>query len=318
MSRGTYAGKFQCLEQPGPLLCVAIIARSVDVPWRDEFRMKANSAAWTWLDNKLSLQNLMPLRHHFETDLHDRTWKLLGVALLAAWVLMPANAQPLTAKTLSAKDRDILHAVRYGSSDRPCIGVLDYPLRDAVLLQEPVPLSPCAALDQTNDSLDLPSHSAFFWRALQHGQAQTQEQPAGRARAFRDVLAEWKQRYQLAFSGELPALIGWRCFTPIAELLLRKLLWGDLQVLWSRMPSRYAAKLLTDGPPAALLKRYLSLKALGKASSFGSIELFHSSDACSMTWIASNSLSNPKTSIPIKSIGTASKRVLASCLAVWA
>ena len=150
---------------------VAIIGRSADCPWRSAFELPANKEALPWMDKMLEECALPLTTAHLQPPQNtSRVWKIIGVALLAAWCVAPASGRPLTSKLLNTvEEKSILHAIKYGSSASPAKGVIEFPVRAAVPLDHAIDLPYSDALDSTGTPLDHPAFSRFMWECLQQG-----------------------------------------------------------------------------------------------------------------------------------------------------
>ena len=270
--RGKYVKRFECLEQPGPPVLVAILARPFAVRWLAEMKRPQNRPGLAWLDQMLLSSGLPSTSEHLKRsrDVHqERSWSVVGFAVFNAWRLVQLCGQPAAQSRLNSVSAvAALHDLNYGSENIEARACLEFPVVDAVYLPEPVLIPTSDPLELETQALDTPAFSRDLWEWVAHGAvaAVHASQPA-QPHPLRDFVSTWTVQHQF-HSAEAPRIVGWRMWTPMGALMARRKLPCDLVPVTARAAGRFAVRLLTNGPPQHLLQQYLQLQVVGPRLAF--------------------------------------------------
>ena len=256
--------RLQILEDDGPACFTAVLSHKTG-RWHSSFTSLAcNRPAQHYLNELLKTHGLEDLNH---SDAPVE-WQLQGYVIMSAWRITPMEGQGFVASAHDAESgltpRQILHNLLLrDSAPTGCRAVLEFPILAAAFFEEPwsVPLS-MEALNMGNSSLDSASTANLLWNHTPMASTIFEATPEGPQKLeLQSLWRRWAQRFQLhLLGGGCPPVLGWRCWTPIARLMVRGLWPLDATAVLQRVRGQFAVRLRTECPPAKLVQDYLQLK----------------------------------------------------------
>eukprot|EP00971_Amphidinium_carterae_P322406 6407762-Amphidinium_carterae.2 len=260
--RGTYVGRFKCLQEDGPNVVVALCGRDTDVRWKHEFTNTSAELAKGLLDSKLCAAELGTIAPFVAS--RSREWKLYGFAVVASWRVSDTRGAVLSAQNTSLETpvRDVLRNVLFGQFAKKPKAVIELPVHAAVALPIALPITDDAFLNvDMNASLEGPSVAASLWQLVGNGTSEVvYRDHDGYTRCpFVDVLQRWVRDYTIqVLSSNIPGIVGWRVWSPIAALMAHNAWDCDIVVVTERLKGTGALRLRVEAPPQKLLQQYLA------------------------------------------------------------
>eukprot|EP00971_Amphidinium_carterae_P086689 1715422-Amphidinium_carterae.1 len=264
--RGPYTGRFRCLEEDGPSVVVAVCGRDTDVRWKHEFTNTSAALAKGFLETKLRVAELGTIAPFVGPA--SREWKLYGFAVVASWRVSDTRGAVLTPQNTTQETpvQEVMRNVLYGHLANKPKAVIELPVHAAVALPSPLHIVDDAFLNiDANASIEGPSLAASFLNLVGNGTSEVMYRGHdGIARcSFADVLQRWVQEYTIpVLSSNMPGIIGWRVWSPIATLMVHNVWDCDIVVVTERLKGASALRLRLDAPPQKLLQQYLAQVSL--------------------------------------------------------
>ena len=263
--RGPYRGRFECLEEDGPCILVALLGRGFGLRHQMAFQKSAARPAAAIVNARLRTSGLQTLDTYSTSQPvpKDRSFLLCGLAVMSLWRLMPASHTAATSASIAAgmEDSDLLHIVSYGLSGQQPRAVLEFPIHDACRLVDAVPVSleDWPSLDNES-TLETPGFAHMLWQKLRGGEQLVQK---GSERiTVQYALQRWMATYGIKVgSSGLPLLHGWRVWQPLCDLMSLSLWACDCVPVFERQSGQGVWRLKMDAPPQRLLQQYLRLEA---------------------------------------------------------
>ena len=263
--RGPYKRRLACLQEDGPDVIVALCARAQGVRWQPEFARVSAQQALSYLNRRLGRLHLPAVGDWLAGA--QEMWCWVGLAVVASWRLATTRGNIISRHntTDETSELDVMRNVLFGHACLPKrpLAVVEYPIHDAVWMEQDIGLAAISELDDPSVILESPFMSQRLWASLQHGEAQVLhhcrpgEEP--RPRLVKDVLQQWHGEYGIAMpSNQIPHIVGWRTWSPLAALMTRKSWCADITIVSKRLRGIGGLRLRADAPPQKKLMQYLS------------------------------------------------------------